>query len=150
MAHSYHSCLYHFVFSTYQRKNTISQQWKDRLWQYMGGIARTNEMKALCVGGTNNHVHLLLNIPAKISPAKTIQLIKGGSAKWVHDNLPDSVDFTWQEGYGVFTVGFSQIEATIQYINNQKEHHRIKSFEEEYTAFLEKHQIQYDDKYMFG
>ncbi|MDP8206724.1 MAG: IS200/IS605 family transposase [Candidatus Electryonea clarkiae] len=150
MAHSYHNCLYHFVFSTYQRKNTVSGQWIERLWKYMGGIARKNEMKALCIGGTKNHVHLLLIIPAKISPAKAIQLIKGGSAKWVHDNFSDSADFSWQEGYGVFTVGFSQIEATIQYINNQREHHKVKTFEEEYTAFLEKHQIQYENKYMFG
>ena len=94
-------------------------------------------MKALAVGGTEDHIHVLLSLPATLPPAKAIQLIKAGSSKWVHESFPAHRNFAWQEGYGAFSVGLSQIETTIAYIRNQKEHHRKKTFEEEFLAFLE-------------
>ena len=150
MAHTYGSCLYHFVFSTRNREATIDPEWMSRLWEYMGGIAREDRMKALCTGGTENHCHTLLMIPAAMAPAKGIQLIKGGSSKWINDQFKTRGEFGWQEGYGVFTIGFSQIEATQRYIRNQAEHHRQRTFEEEYRAFLRKHIIEVQEDYIFG
>jgi REP element-mobilizing transposase RayT len=116
----------------------------------MGGIARENKMKALAVGGTDNHAHLLLSLPPMLSVAKAIQLIKGGSSKWVHDTFPGSAGFAWQEGYGAFTIAVSGIEKTVAYINAQEEHHRIQPFEEEFIAFLRRHGIVYDARYVWG
>ena len=116
----------------------------------MGGIARDNKMKALAVGGVDDHVHMLLSLPSTLPISKAMQLIKGGSSKWIHDVFPTRRDFAWQEGYGAFSIGISQIDDTKQYIANQHEHHRVKSFEEEFLAFLEKHGIEYDPRYVWG
>jgi REP element-mobilizing transposase RayT len=150
MAHTYGSCLYHFVFSTRDRANTIDSEWMERLWGYMVGIASKNEINALCIGGTENHIHALLMMPPVMAPAKGIQLIKGNSSKWIHEDLPGNRGFEWQQGYGVFTIGFSQIAKTRQYIQGQKAHHQIKTFEEEYRAFLKKHMIEYHEDYVWG
>jgi len=115
----------------------------------MGGIARENGMKARCIGGIADHVHLLVSIPTTLSIAKAIQLIKGGASAWIHETFPEMQDFAWQEGYGAFSVGVSQLAETIAYIENQEEHHRHKSFQEEYLAFLKRHEITYDEKYLW-
>jgi putative transposase len=115
----------------------------------MGGIARENGMKALAIGGTQDHVHTLLSLPATISVAKAIQLIKGGSSKWIHDQLPKYRKFEWQDGYGAFSVSASQIETVVRYIDEQKEHHRKRTFEEEFLEFLDKHGVEYDRRYVF-
>jgi putative transposase len=150
MSHSYISALYHCVFSTKERRSTIDEELQERLWPYMGGIARENKMAALAIGGVEDHVHLLLSIPSTLSIAHAVQLIKGGSSKWVHDTFPDKKGFEWQQGYGAFTVGISQVPVTKRYIANQCEHHRTTSYEEEFIAFLEKHGIEYDPKYVWG
>jgi REP element-mobilizing transposase RayT len=116
----------------------------------MGGIARKNDMTALAVGGTENHVHILLSVPAAIPLAKAVQLIKGGSSKWVHETFPANHDFGWQEGYGAFSVGISQVEDTVAYIQKQEEHHRTRSFEQEFLAILKKHGIKYDERFIWG
>src|SRR5947207_11648743 len=107
----------------------------------MGGIARENGMKALNIGGTHDHVHVLLSLPATLSLAKAVQLIKGGSSKWIHDQLPKYRRFAWQDGYGAFTVSASQTKTVIRYINAQEEHHRKKTLEEEIIEFLHKQKI---------
>ena len=150
MAHSYASCLIHYVFSTNNRRNTLSGNVRERLWPYLGGIARENGMKALAVGGTDNHAHMLVSLPTTLAIAKAIQLLKGGSSKWVHDTFPTHRDFAWQEGYGAFSIGVSGIPDTVAYINNQEEHHRTKTFEDEYVAFLVKHGIEFDNRYVWG
>jgi len=106
-------------------------------------------MKALAIGGTEDHVHALLSLPGMMSFAKAVQLIKGGSSKWVHDTFPEQQKFQWQEGYGAFSVSSSQVPKTIAYINNQKEHHRGKSFKEEFLELLNRHGIEYDSRYVF-
>jgi putative transposase len=108
MGHTYVSNLVHYVFSTKHRQKLITPQLEVRLWPYRGGIARENGMKAICIGGTEDHIHMLLSLPATISIAKTVQLIKGGSSKWVHDEFRQHRDFGWQEGYGAFTIGVSR------------------------------------------
>ena len=150
MAHSYISCLVHCVFSTKERRKAITPDLKDRLWAFIGGIARENDMKAIIVGGIEDHVHVLLSLPSTIAVSKAIQLLKGGSSKWVHETFPDQKDFAWQEGYGVFSVSISHVEDTISYIKAQTEHHRKKTFEEEFLAFLKKHNVAYDEKYVWG
>jgi REP element-mobilizing transposase RayT len=115
----------------------------------MGGIARENRMKARCIGGIADHVHLLVSVPTTLSIAKGIQLIKGVASAWVHETFPDMRNFAWQEGYGAFSVSVSHLNDTIAYIENQEEHHRLKSFQEEYLAFLKKHEIAYDEKYLW-
>jgi putative transposase len=107
-------------------------------------------MKAIAVGGTEDHVHLLLSLPATISVSKAIQLIKGGSSFWINNTFSAHRNFKWQEGYGAFSVSMSHVEDTISYINNQEEHHKVKTFKEEYAAFLRMHNIKYDDKYAWG
>ena len=99
-------------------------------------------MKALAIGGTSDHVHALLSLPSMMSFAKAVQLIKGGSSKWVHETSPERRKFEWQEGYGAFSVSASQVPKTIAYINNQKEHHRRKTFQEEFLELLKKHAIE--------
>jgi len=106
-------------------------------------------MKALAIGGTDDHLHALLSLPGMMSFAKAVQLIKGGSSKWVHDTFPRLEKFQWQEGYGAFSVSASQVPRTIAYINNQKEHHRKRSFKEEFLELLNKHGIEYDSRYIF-
>jgi putative transposase len=108
----------------------------------MGGIARTNDMKALAVGGMDDHAHLLLSVPPTMSAAKAIQLIKAGSSKWMHEQ--GAKRFEWQVGYGAFTVDVSQVTATIQYILNQEKHHTRKSFAQEWRTFLERHGLELD------
>src|SRR5882672_5011904 len=110
MPHSYVSNLVHYIFSTKEWFPFIDGELESRLWPYIGGIARENGMKALAIGGTTDHLHTLLSLPATLSLAKAIQLIKGGSSKWIHDRLPKYRKFEWQEGYGAFSVSASSQE----------------------------------------
>ena len=116
----------------------------------MGGVAREHQMKALGIGGMEDHVHLLLSLPSTLAIAKAIQLIKGESSKWVHDTFPQHQDFAWQEGYGAFSIGVSQTEVTVAYIQNQKQHHQKKSFQEEFLTFLKKHGVEHDPRFVWG
>lgn len=140
----------HYVFSTKDRSKIITPELKERLWPYMGGIARENKMRALTVGGTVDHVHILLSIPSTMPFAKAIQLIKGNSSKWISDTFPGLRNFAWQEGYGAFSISVSGIDETIAYIQSQDEHHRKRTFQEEFVAFLRKHKIAYDERYIWG
>jgi REP element-mobilizing transposase RayT len=149
MSHSYVSAMHHCVWSTKYRRNTITSALRDRLLPYLGGIARKNNMKALAIGGVEDHVHMLLSVPATMAISKAVQLIKGGSSKWVHDTFPQFHEFGWQEGYGAFSIGISQSDDTVAYIDNQAEHHRRRTFQEEFIAFLEKHGIEYDPDHVW-
>ena len=148
MSHSYVSNLMHCIFSTKDRCPAIDSELESRLWPYLGGIAGENRMKALAIGGTADHVHALLSLPGMMSFAKAIQLIKGGSSKWIHDTFPNQKRFGWQEGYGAFSVSASQVPKTMAYITNQKEHHRKKSFDDEFLELLKKHGIEFDPRYV--
>ncbi len=114
-----------------------------RLWAYMGGIARANKIKALAVGGIADHSHILLSLPPTIIVAKAIQLVKAGSSKWMHEQI-GSRRFEWQEGYGAFSIGASQVGATIRYIDHQPQRHRKITLNEEWGLFLRKHAMFLD------
>lgn len=143
--HSFTSCYLHVVFSTKERRRLITSELQQRLWPYLGGVARENKMKALCVGGVEDHVHVLLTIPSTISISKAVQLLKGNSSKWIHETFPAQREFSWQEGYGAFSIGISGVDDTIKYIRSQPEHHRTRTFKDELVAFLKKHGLKYDD-----
>jgi putative transposase len=148
MSHAHVSNLVHCIFGTKERFPFIDSSMESRLWPYIGGIARENKMKALAIGGTADHVHTLLLIPPTLNIAKAVQLIKGGSSKWIHDTFQNAQKFAWQEGYGAFSVSSSQVQKTIAYIGAQKEHHRKQGFREEFVDFLNKHGIEYDPRYV--
>ena len=109
-----------------------------------------HKASALQIGGTADHVHVLILAPAPLSPSQIAQFLKGVSSKWIHDELGGLRKFAWQDGYGAFTVSKSELPAVIRYIQNQREHHRRKSFQEEFLELLKKHEIQYDERYLWG
>jgi REP element-mobilizing transposase RayT len=133
----------HCVCARNERRPLIKSDLQQRLWPYLGGIARENKMEALVVGGVEDHVHVLLSIPSILSIAKSIQLLKGNSSKWIHDTFKEHPDFEWQEGYGAFSIGISGVEDTTKYIQGQAEHHRKMTFKEEVESFLKKHGMEY-------
>jgi putative transposase len=149
MSHSFVSGLFHCTFSTKGRRKLITPDLQEQLWPFMGGIARENGLKALAVGGVDDHIHLLLSITSTITIAKALQYIKGGSSRWIHETFPKHQLFSWQEGYGAFSIGISQVDRTIAYIQSQAEHHRKLTFQEEFMQILKKHGIQYDEKYLW-
>jgi len=143
--HLFTSCLVHCVWSTKDREPLLTSDLRDRLWPYLGGIAKQNQMKALAIGGASDHVHVLLSVPATLSVAKAMQLLKGNSSKWLRATFPKMHSFAWQEGYGAFSINVSGVDATVVYIRNQAEHHRTRSFRHEYAAMLKKHGFAYDE-----
>ena len=148
MSHTYVSSLVHCVFSTKRRQKLIAKEIQPRLWEFISGIARKNQFKALIVGGIEDHAHALLSLPATMPLAKAMQLLKGASSHWMNEKHVKG--FAWQEGYGAFTVGISQQADTVAYIKNQADHHRRRGFEEEFLAFLKKHAIDFDPKFVLG
>ena len=150
MANTYTSLHYHIVFSTKNRQPFLAEPIRERLFAYLGGIARENAMNALEIGGVADHVHLLLSIPASLPLSKAVQLVKGGSSHWLKATFPKMIDFAWQDGYAAFTVTWSQLDDVRAYIRSQPEHHRTKTFVEEYRSFLARHCIEYDEHYLLG
>jgi REP element-mobilizing transposase RayT len=146
---SYVSSYFHSVFSTKERRPLMTPQLRERLWPFMGGIARQNKMKAIEVGGVEDHVHLLLSLPSAMPVSKAMQFIKGGSSKWIHETFPEQRLFTWQDEYGAFSVSVSQLDKTITYIKGQPEHHRKMTFQEEFLALLKKHNLEYDERFLW-
>ena len=150
MANTFTSLHYHLVFSTKNRHPWLAADSQQRIWEYLGGIARDNHMKALQVGGMEDHVHIVLGAPPTMAVSKAVQLLKGGSSKWIHDSFPALAAFAWQDGYGAFSVSKSQVPDVVEYVANQREHHRARTFQEEFRALLEKHGMEYDERYLWG
>ncbi len=144
--HSFNSVLIHCVWSTKKREPSLNADLRGRLWPYLGGIAREKKMKAMAIGGTADHVHMLISLPPTLSVAKAVQLLKGNSSKWIHETFSRTRSFEWQEGYGAFSISVSGIDATVSYIRNQTEHHRARSFREEFATMLGKHGFDYDER----
>jgi len=148
MSHSYVNCLIHLVFSTKHRDKILSPEIQERLWPCLAGIAQAHGMKALAIGGTHDHVHVLVSIPSTLNLAQAAQAFKGASSKWINDTFAIPGGFSWQQGYGAFSLGISQAEKTVAYIHGQREHHRKKTFQEELVAFLRAHKMEYNEKYL--
>jgi REP element-mobilizing transposase RayT len=143
------SSYFHCVFSIKERRRLITPELRERLWPFLGGIARQNKMKVIEIGGVEDHIHILLSLPSTMAVAKALQLIKGGSSKWIHETFPEQRGFAWQEEYGAFSVSVSQLDKTVEYIKEQEAHHRKMTFQEEFLALLKKHRIEYDDRYLW-
>jgi REP element-mobilizing transposase RayT len=150
MADTYTSLYYHIVLSTKNRGGYIKPEIEQHVWEYIGGIARENKMTALQVGGVEDHIHALVKAPPTLGPSKIAQLLKGGSSLWLHTEFPELRGFAWQDGFGAFTVSKSAVPDVQGYIQNQREHHHKMSFQTEYLAFLKKHEVDYDERYLWG
>ena len=150
MANTYSSLNYHFVFSTKNREPWLVQDIESRIWSYIGGIARAHNMKALQVGGIEDHIHALVLSPPTFAPCQIAQYLKGASSAWIHDEFPTLRNFQWQDGYGAFSVSNSRVAEVVKYIQNQREHHRTKTFQDEYREFLRGNGIEFDERYVWG
>lgn len=150
MANTFSHLFYHLVFSTKHRENFIDKKIEQRVWAYIGGVARKHNLTAIQVGGIENHIHALIMSSPPIAPSRIAQWIKGDSSKWIHQEFRDLKRFAWQDGYGIFTVSRSSAPKVVNYIQDQRKHHSEKSFEEEFVELLELHEIEYDEKYLFG
>ena len=140
----------HLIFSTKNREPWLHPDIEQRIWEFIGGVARAHRMTALQVGGVEDHIHALVTAPPTIAPCQIAQYLKGDSSKWIHEEFSELWNFGWQDGYGAFTVSKSNIPTVISYIQNQREHHRKKTFQEEYLDFLRENGVQYDERYLWG
>jgi REP element-mobilizing transposase RayT len=147
MSHSYSQNYLHIVFGTKERRKLIAEARQPKLWSYMGGIGRNHGFLVLANGGMEDHVHLLIQLPPVLALAKAVSLLKSNSSRWMNEH---GTKFSWQEGYGAFSVSASGLSTVERYIANQPRHHKKMTFEEEYIALLTKHGIQFDPKYVFG
>jgi putative transposase len=139
----------HMVWSTKERRALIHPEWKDRLYGYMGGIAKARNAKLITANGEPDHVHLYVSMPSTITIAELVNALKTNSSRWIRQTLPNRKLFSWQEGYAAFSVSRSQEQAVIDYIRNQHEHHRAKNFQQELLELLHWHGIEYDPRYVF-
>ena len=149
MANTYSNLFYHIVFSTKGRKNLIDRSIEERVWAYIGGIARKHDLIAVRVGGIENHIHVLIMAKPKIAPSQIVQWLKGESSRWIHETFPELRSFAWQDGYGIFSVSKSNVPDVVEYIKDQREHHAKQSFEEEYISMLKLNGIDYEERYIF-
>jgi len=149
MAQSLANILVHIIFSTKSRRNFIQPNIKKDLHNYIAGIARSLDSHVHEIGGMEDHVHVFASLPRTIALSKLIEDIKKGSSKWIKTKGVFYNDFSWQAGYGAFSVGQSNFEALRSYIQNQEEHHKKISFQDEFRNFLNKYSIEFDEKYVW-
>jgi len=149
MTHTFYDHYYHLIWSTKERKPLILDEYKDRIFEYLGGSLRTLGCISLQTGGMNDHIHILAGIPPKLSISNVVRDIKIASSKWINTSLPKANEFSWQEGYGSFTVSKSQRKAVQEYILNQEQHHKTKSFRDEFIALLNLHEIAFDSEFLW-
>ncbi len=141
--------LYHAVFSTKMRQELITPNLSDELYPYIGGIIRGEKGRMLKIGGTNNHIHILARFSPAISVSEMLRHIKGNSSKWINKEKKSHARFEWQRGYAAFSVSESACETVSQYIENQEKHHKKMSFQEEFLLLLKKHNVEYDERYLW-
>src|SRR5262245_53530647 len=149
MPQSYTCLHYHFVFSTKNRDPLISETIRERLRKYLARIVRGAKGIPVQIGGTDDHMHLLVTLRQERSISDFMRELKASSSRWVHDTFPDRSDFAWQTGYGAFTVSHSQLDVLKAYIQNQDAHHKKKSYQDEFRALLVKHGIEFDERYLW-
>lgn len=149
MANTFSNLFYHIVFSTKGRKDLITPEIEERVWAYISGIARKHEIIAVQVGGIENHIHILILAKPKIAPSQIVQWLKGESSRWIQETFPELNKFSWQDGFGIFSVSKSNVPDVVDYIKNQREHHKKQSFEDEYISMLKLNGIDYDERYVF-
>ncbi len=149
MSQSYTCLYYHVIFSTKQRRALITPDLRERLYAYIGGIVAHEKGRLMSAGGADDHLHLLLSLRAQTALSDMLRLLKTNSSKWVHETFADRRDFGWQDGYSAFSVSYSNIQHVQEYIARQEQHHRRVSFQEELLEFLQRHNIEYDERYIW-
>ena len=139
----------HIIFSTKHREPLILPQMEDELYKYLGGICKQMECTSIRIGGYLDHVHILCMLSKKIALMKLLEELKSHSSKWMKTKGIMFKNFYWQNGYGAFSVNPAQVDRVIAYIENQKEHHKKKTFQNEYKAFLTRYQVEYNERYIW-
>ena len=147
MPHTYAQNIIHVVFSSKDRRKSISKELQPRMWAYVAGMCQKLGIPVHAVGGMDDHIHFLIQVPPRLAVAKVVLTIKSNSSKWANEQ---GCKFAWQQGYGAFSVSSSMVPAVVRYIQNQKAHHRKMSFDAEFLALLKKHSIAFDPKFVFG
>ena len=149
MSNTYTQVHLQFVFAVKYREALIHSAWEKELYKYITGIIQHHQHKMICINGMPDHVHILVGMRPTQSVSELLQDIKGSSSKWINEQKLVKGRFEWQQGYGAFSYGKSQVKDVIRYIENQKEHHKKQSFKEEYITFLRKFEIEYDERFIF-
>jgi putative transposase len=149
MANTFTQIYIQAIFAVQNRDCIIHSNWEDELQKYITGIVQNEGHKMLEINGTHSHVHLFFGMKPNQSLSKIIQVVKSNSSKWISEKGFIKSKFSWQEGFGAFSYGHSQLTDVITYIKNQKEHHKKQSFRDEYLLYLKKFYIKYDEKYLF-
>jgi REP element-mobilizing transposase RayT len=149
MPQSFASITLHIVFSTKNRVPHLTSDVRPDIHHYVGGTIRGNHCAPLAVGGVADHIHLLVGWGREISVVEFVKVVKASSTRWAHDTIPALAGFSWQAGYGAFSVSHDRVDAVRRYIENQEEHHRTVSFQYEYREFLRKHNIEWDERYVW-
>jgi putative transposase len=148
MSRTFTNLLTHLVFSTKNREPLVVPDLKSELYAYLGGLTRELKGKAYSIGGYDDHVHMLVNLPPVISISDALRFIKSNSSGWIHDKWLQR-PFAWQPGYGAFSVSKSNVPHVCEYIANQEEHHRRISFREEFMEFLRRHELPFDEPHIW-
>lgn len=149
MANTFTQLHIQLIFAVQNRTSLIDKFWKDRLYAYLTGIIQNNGHKLLIINGMPDHIHILIGFRTTQSLSELVQVAKRDSSKWINENKLVRGKFSWQEGFGAFSYSHSHLSNVIEYIKNQEEHHRKLTFLEEYKSFLEKFEIDFDEKYIF-
>jgi putative transposase len=149
MANTYSQVSIHAVFAVKYRENIITKDWRDKLHRYIAGIITNKGAKQLAVGGWKDHVHIFFGLPVTQSISDFMSIVKSNSSRWINEQKFTKGKFQWQEGYGAFGYAKSQRDIIINYIKNQEEHHRTKTFKEEYIEILDDFEVDYSSEYLF-
>ena len=149
MANTYTQLFVHIIFSTKGREKILLKHFREELFKYISGILTHKNQKPFAVNGWTDHIHILVGIEPNISVSELVRDIKHSSTNFIKEKKSVKRKFNWQKGYGAFTYSKSQLDSVIKYIMNQEEHHKQKTFEEEYIEFLDKFEVDYDSKYVF-
>lgn len=137
------------IFAVRNRNALIKVEWEERLHKYITGIVQTQGQKMLAINGTSNHIHFLIGMTPSCCLSDLVREIKKSSTNFIKENKLSPFDFKWQAGFGAFSYSYSSLDSVINYINNQKEHHRKVFFKEEYLDFLSKFKVDYKEEYLF-
>ena len=146
---TYSQIYIHVVFAVQNRNSLIHEEWEERLYQYITGTVRENQQKMLAINGMPDHIHFLIGMKPSCCLSDLVREIKKSTNDWIKENALTRYKFAWQEGFGAFSYGHSQLDDIIRYIQNQKEHHQKKTFREEYMQILEKFNVDYNERYLF-
>lgn len=149
MANTYTQIHLQLIFAVQNRRSLIQESWEDRLYEYITGIVQQNTHKMIIINGMPDHLHIVIGMRPIQSLSDLMQDIKGSSSKWINDNKLSTGKFNWQEGFGAFSYSKSQLPKLIEYVKNQKAHHKKKTFIDEYKEFLKAFEVDFDEKYIF-